>query len=97
MVIKTQIKVKYSYKNSQSEEATIQVLSLMGALKNRAKNIKMNSNAENLPTLPEKGGFDRSFLGSTYYDVKNLYLKATSNQALKADDKDNYLVEKFIG
>ncbi len=96
VVTKTQIKVKYNFKNSQSEEATIQVLSLVGALKNRTKNIKINSNAENLPTLPEKGGFDRSFWGGTYYDVRNLYLRATSNQPLKADDKDNYLVEKFI-
>jgi hypothetical protein len=53
VVTKTQIKVKYNYKNSQSEEATVQVLSLMGALKSRSKKIKFNSNTEKLPTLPE--------------------------------------------
>jgi len=32
----------------------------------------------------------------TYVNVKNLYQKAISNQLLKIDDKDNYLVSKLI-
>ncbi|EAS05901.2 helicase carboxy-terminal domain protein (macronuclear) [Tetrahymena thermophila SB210] len=96
VITKTKQKVKVSYKNNQSEEATIQILNLADALKNRNKKIKINYNTENLPTVPDKGGDNRSFFRGTYVNVKNLHGIAMNKGTLLADDKDVYLVSKFI-
>jgi hypothetical protein len=45
IVTKNQQKMKISYKNSQSEESTINILSLANSLKSRNKEIKNDSNA----------------------------------------------------
>lgn len=95
-VTKTQQKVKTSYKNSQSEEAAIKKLNLADALKNRNKKIKISSNVESLPTIPDKSGDNRQFWSGTYVNVKNLYGIAISKGALLTDDKDKYLVNKFL-
>ena len=72
-------------------------MSLAEALKNRNKKIKINSNVENTPAiLAIKNGDDRSFWSGTYFNVKILYDRATFQQLLKDDDKDNYLVDKFL-
>jgi hypothetical protein len=98
VVTKTQQKVKVSYKNSQSEEATINILNLADALKNRNKKIKINSNAENLPEIKKNSkGSDRSWFGGTYTDVKSLYGLAKNGKVIKDEDKDKYLLNKFMG
>jgi hypothetical protein len=45
-----------------------------------------------VPIITDKNGDDRSYWSGTYTNVKILYQKAINNEALKADDKDKYLV-----
>ena len=97
VITKNQQKTKVNYKNSQSEESTVNILSLADALKNRNKKIKINSNAEIKPTIPDKGGSDLSWYKGTYVTVKDLYNKVNNNGELKSDDKDNYLRSTFSG
>jgi len=69
---------------------------LADALKNKNKKIKISSNVESLPTIPNKSGDNRSFWSGTYVNVRNLYGIAMNKGTLLADDKDKYLVNKFL-
>lgn len=48
-----------------------------------------------MPVITDQGGNDRWILYGTYINVKSLYEKAI-HSPLKAEDKDTYLVDKFI-
>ena len=66
IVTKNQQRIKTNYKNSQSEEATINILNLAEALKSRSKKIKANANVENLTKyIKDNSGNDRSWFGGT--------------------------------
>jgi hypothetical protein len=69
---------------------------LAEALKNRNKKIKLNSNVEKLPTIPDEDGNDRDYFSGTYTTVKKLYNIAINNKELKSHDKDHYLYDVFL-
>ncbi|CAF1394182.1 unnamed protein product, partial [Rotaria magnacalcarata] len=96
IVTKNQQTTKIKYKNTQSEESTDK-LSSINVFKNLNKKIKMNSNIESLPTIPDKVGSDTSIFRDTYKEVVHLYNTIKSGKSLKKTDKDEYLPSKFIG
>ena len=99
-VTKTQQAITVNYKSSQIEETKINTISLIEALKSRNKKFQKNSNAENLPTIEvdDKTGNDRRCYETTYKTVKKLYsLAEAKDSKLKTGDKDEYLIDKFIG
>lgn len=55
VVTKTQQKVKNKCKNTQSEEADMQILSIADALKNRKKTLNQNKNQDIIPANVEEG------------------------------------------
>ncbi|CAF3521086.1 unnamed protein product, partial [Rotaria socialis] len=96
IVTKNQQATKIKYKNTQSEESTDKLNSI-NVFKNLNKKIKINSNIESLPTIPEKDGSDTSIFRDTYDEVVHLYKRIESGKTLKKTDKDEYLPSKFIG
>ncbi|CAF4270844.1 unnamed protein product, partial [Rotaria magnacalcarata] len=95
-VTKNQQTTKIKYKSTQSEESADK-LNSVNVFKNLNKKIKMNSNTESLPTIPDKDGSDTSIFRDTYDEVVHLYNRIKSGKTLKRKDKDEYLPSKFIG
>ncbi|CAF2083077.1 unnamed protein product [Rotaria magnacalcarata] len=95
-VTKNQQTTKIKYKSTQSEESADK-LNSVNVFKNLNKKIKMNSNIESLPTIPDKDGSDTSIFRDTYQEVVHLYNTIKSGKTLKKMDTDVYLPSKFIG
>ncbi|CAF0762503.1 unnamed protein product [Brachionus calyciflorus] len=97
VVTKTIQTVKSTVKNRKSEETDFKILNLASALKNRNKKANIKVTIENIETVSEKSGDDRSMWRTTWGECVNLYQLAMQNQLLKQDDKDVYLPDKLLG
>ena len=97
VVTKTIQIVKSSVKNRKSEESDFKVMNLANAIKNRNKKAVIKATLENIETIKEKTGDDRSMWRSTWGECVNLYELAAQGQPIKSDDKDNYLPNKLFG
>jgi preprotein translocase subunit SecA len=95
-VSKNQVKIKFSYGENKSELEKVRITSLAERLNTKGKKAVTKSSIENLPIIQGGNGDDRSFWSGTYVNVKNLYQRAARNQEIKLDDKDKYLVAKFL-
>ncbi|CAF0875274.1 unnamed protein product [Didymodactylos carnosus] len=96
VVTKNQQTSKINYKSSQSEESANR-LNVVNIFQNLNKKIKVKSNIENLPTIPDQDGNDRSWRRTTYREVVHLYNRIKAGHTLKREDKDEYLPSKFLG
>ncbi|CAF3745317.1 unnamed protein product [Rotaria sp. Silwood1] len=98
VVTKTIQTVKSSYNNKQSEETQMIFMNLSDALKNRNRTLNMNTTLEAIDTVNDTTGNDRSMWRTTWGECVSLYtLVVVQGQALKSDDKDNYLPGKLFG
>ncbi|CAF1433891.1 unnamed protein product [Adineta steineri] len=98
VVTKTIQTVKSSYNNKQSEETKMIFMNLSEALKNRNRMLNMKTTLEKIDTVDDTSGDNRSMWRSTWAECINLYtLVVLQGQALKSDDKDNYLPNKLFG
>ncbi|CAF2102630.1 unnamed protein product [Rotaria magnacalcarata] len=98
VVTKTIQTVKSSYNNKESEETKMTFLNLSDALKNRNRMLNMKVTLEKIDAVNDTSGDDRSMLRSTWGECVNFYsLVVSQGQALKSDDKDNYLPAKLFG
>ncbi|CAG0894755.1 unnamed protein product, partial [Cyprideis torosa] len=97
VVSKTIQTVKSKQESKSSEEVDFQFLNLTNAMKSRNRKVNFttvqNEDLENI----NKEGDDRSMWRNTWYEVLNLYSLVSRGEALKADDKDNYLPSKLFG
>ncbi|CAF1111316.1 unnamed protein product, partial [Rotaria magnacalcarata] len=93
-VTKNQQTTKIKYKSTQSEESADK-LNSVNVFKNLNKKIKMNSNIESLPTIPDKDGSDTSIFRDTYQEVVHLYNTIKSGKTLKKMDTDVYLPSNY--
>ncbi|CAM4836970.1 unnamed protein product [Rotaria magnacalcarata] len=98
VVTKTIQTVKSSYNNKESEETKMIFLNLSDALKNRNRMLNMKVTLEQIDAINDTSGDDRSMWRSTWGECVNFYsLVVSQGQALKSDDKDNYLPTKLFG
>ncbi|CAF0750109.1 unnamed protein product, partial [Didymodactylos carnosus] len=98
IVTKTIQTVKSNYNNKDSEETKMIFLNLSDALKNRNRKLNMNTKLEEIDTVNDTTGDNRSMWRSTWAECINLYsLVVIQGQALKSDDKDNYLPKRLFG
>ncbi|CAF1444874.1 unnamed protein product [Adineta steineri] len=98
VVTKTIQTVRTSYNNKQSEETKMIFLNLSDALKNRNRMLNMKTTLEKIDTVDDISGDNRSMWRTTWAECNNLYtLVVLQGQALKSDDKDNYLPTKLFG
>ncbi|CAF1318866.1 unnamed protein product [Didymodactylos carnosus] len=97
VVTKTIQTVKSSYNNKESEETKMIFLNLSDALKNRNRMLNMKTTLEKINTVNDTTDDDRSMWRSTWGECVNFYsLVVSQGQALKSDDKDNYLPKKLF-
>lgn len=97
VVTKTIQTVKSTVKDRQSEETDHKILNLANVLKSRNRKAIIKATLENIETVGEKSGDDRSMWRSTWGECVNLYQLAAQGQPIKSDDKDNYLPDKLFG
>jgi len=97
VVTKTMQAVKSKHETKNSEETDFKFLNLSDCTKNRIRKLNHNIVLENVETINDKGGDDRSIFRSTWAEVINLFSLVSQGHTIKADDKDNYLPKKFLG
>ena len=83
--------VKSKTNNKKSEETDFKFLDLSECMKNRNRKLNSNMVIEQLETIDDKSGDDRSMWRNTWDEVINLYSLVSQGAVLKADDKDNYV------
>ncbi|CAF4478179.1 unnamed protein product [Rotaria sp. Silwood2] len=96
VITKNQQTVKIKYKSNQSEESVGRLKSI-DIFKNSNKKTKVSSTRENYPIISDEDGTDKSPFRTTYREVVYLYERVKNGQALKRQDKDEYLPSKFLG
>ena len=91
VVTKTIQAVKSKTNNKKSEETDFKFLNLSDCMKNRNRKLNSNMVIEQLETIDDKSGDDRSMWRNTWDEAINLYSLVSQGAVLKADDKDNYV------
>ena len=91
VVTKTIQAVKTKINNKKSEETDFKFLDLSECMKNRNRKLNSNVVIEQLETIDDKSGDDRSIWRNTWDEVINLYSLVSQGAVLKTDDKDNYV------
>ena len=91
VVTKTIQAVKSKTNNKKSEETDFKFLDLSECMKNRNRKLNSNMVIEQLETIDDKSGDDRSMWRNTWDEMINLYSLVSQGAVLKADDKDNYV------
>lgn len=91
VVTKTIQAVKSKINNKKSEETDFKFLDLSECMKNRNRKLNSNVVVEQLETVDDKSGDDRSMWRNTWDEVINLYSLVSQGAVLKTDDKDNYV------
>lgn len=95
-VTKSQQTVRAKYKNNESEDAVDKLNSII-SFKKKHRQVKVDSNTEIVPMVPDQDGSDLSFFSATYNCVARLYNRIKTGRPLKKSDKDKYLASKFLG
>ena len=91
VVTKTIQAVKSKSNNKNSEETDFEFLNLSDCMKSRNRKVNSNMVVEQLETIDDKSGDDRSMWRNTWDEAINLYSLVSQGAVLKADDKDNYV------
>lgn len=79
-----------------SEETNIELSSFQQAIQAHASRIAQSQTEQVPQAKPDKSGSDISWYTTTYQAVKNLYAIANREGQLKEDDKNDYLLQKFM-
>jgi len=88
--------VKTTHKNTQQQEARVDLSSLIDALKSQHKSNQTHRQRQALPSFRTGYGDNRSWYHTTYRQVMSFYKDVKNGEALKEDDIDRYLPEKFL-
>lgn len=87
---------KTVHRNKHTEESEVNVQGLIAAIKSKFKQVQTRRQQEQVPTVTDTAGDDRTWYYGTYNEVLSLYARAHQNGKLKHGDKDAYLPAKFL-